>query len=71
MEMINKAAYEDRKETGMEDAQAIAIASHIPDWSQFTTKQDLEKGMSRLEVRMVFWMFGLLFAAGLIDWLLL
>jgi len=26
-----------------EEAQAIAIASHLPDWSQFVTKQDLHQ----------------------------
>jgi len=67
MEMINKAAYEDLKEAGMDDAKAIAIASHIPDWSQFATRQDL----SRMELRIVFWMFGLLVAAGVVDRLLL
>ncbi len=78
MEMINKAAYEDLRAAGMEETQAIAIASHIPDWSQFATKQDLSalrqelhQGMHRLEVRIVFWMLGLLVAAGVVDRLLL
>ena len=51
----------------MEDAQAIAIASHIPDWWQFVTKQDL----TRMELRIVFWMLGLLVTTGVADWLLL
>ena len=41
MEMINKAAYADLKEAGMDNEKAVAIASHIPDWTQFTTRQDL------------------------------
>ena len=48
MEMINRAAYEDLKEAGMEDPQAVAIAAHIPDWSQFATRQDLSSLESRL-----------------------
>ena len=41
MEMINKAAYADLKEAGMDNEKAVAIASHIPDWTQFTTRQGL------------------------------
>ena len=63
MEMINKAAYEDLKEAGMDNEQAVAIASHIPDWTKFTTRQDL----LRMELRLVFYMVGLLVAAGVID----
>ena len=40
----------------MADAQAMAVAAHVPDWSQFATKQDLEKGLSQLESRLVRWM---------------
>ena len=39
--MINKAAYGDLREAGMTDAQVEAVASHIPDWSQCATRQDL------------------------------
>ncbi len=41
MEMLNKTAYEDLRQVGLAEDQAIAIASHLPDWSQFATKQDL------------------------------
>ena len=53
MEMINKAAYQDLTEVGMPEAQAQAVAAHIPDWSQFATKDDLAKGMSQLDTRMI------------------
>ena len=33
--------------------------SDTPDWSQFATKDDLEKGLSRLETRLVRWMVGI------------
>ena len=52
MEMINKAAYQDLTEGGMPAAQAQAVAAHIPDWSQFATKDDLAKGMSQLDTRL-------------------
>ena len=32
--------------------QAQAVAAHIPDWSQFATKEDLAKGMSQLDTRL-------------------
>jgi len=66
MEMINKVAYQDLKAVGMEDAQAQVVASHIPDWSQFATKQDmsrlesrLDQKMSQLESRLIRWMVGI------------
>ena len=52
MEMINKAAYQDLTEAGMPAPQAQAVAAHIPDWSQFATKEDLAKGMSQLDTRL-------------------
>ena len=55
MEMINKAAYQDLTEVGMPEAQAQAVAAHIPDWSQFATKDDL----SHLESRLIRWMVGI------------
>ncbi len=55
MEMIPKAAYQDLKEARMPDAQAQAVAAHVPDWSQFATKQDL----SQLESRLIRWMVGI------------
>ncbi len=73
MEMLNKTAYEDLRQVGLAEDQAIAIASHLPDWSQFATKQDLgrlrqdmsrlrqdlHQDMSRLESRLVRWMVGI------------
>ncbi len=55
MEIINKTVYQDLRESGMPDAQALVIASHLPDWSQFATKQDLsrlESQMDQLDRRM-------------------
>ena len=46
--MINRAAYQDLTEVGMPAAQAQAVAAHIPDWSQFATKDDLRQLESRL-----------------------
>ena len=64
--MINKAALTDLKAVGMDDAQAEAVASHVPDWSQFATKQDmnrlesrLHQDMSQLESRLIRWMVGI------------
>ena len=55
MEMINKAAYQELTEVGMPEPQAQAVAGHIPDWSQFATKDDL----SQLETRLVRWLVGI------------
>ena len=46
-EMINRAA-------DMPEDQAKAVAAHLPDWSQFATKQDL----AELESRLSRWMVG-------------
>jgi len=73
METINQGAYRDLKAVGMEDAQAQVVASHIPDWSQFVTKQDLHQlaqdlgqdlgqlrqDLSQLESRLIRWMVGI------------
>ena len=48
MEMINKVVYHNRQKAGMEQPQAKVVASHIPDWSKFATKQDLESGLEKL-----------------------
>ena len=48
MEMINKAVYHNLQEAGMEQTQAEVVATHIPDWSQFATKQDLERSLEKL-----------------------
>ena len=60
--MINKAAYGDLREAGMTDAQAEAVASHIPDWSQCATRQDLadlRQDMGHLESWLIRWMVGI------------
>jgi len=62
MEMINKSAYEDLRSAGMAEEQAQVIATHIPDWSQFATKTDLERGLSQLESRLIRWMVGIFLA---------
>ncbi len=54
-EMINKAAYEDLKAAGVEEAQAMAIEAHVPDWSRVATREDV----SRLESRLIRWMVGI------------
>ena len=38
---MNRRVYRDFREAEMEENQAEIIASHIPDWSQFATKQDI------------------------------
>ena len=40
--------YHNLQKAGMEQAQAEVVATHIPDWSQFATKQDLESGLEKL-----------------------
>ena len=40
-EMINRAAYHELQEAGMDAPQAEVVAAHLPDWSQFATRQDL------------------------------
>ncbi len=42
MEMINKRVLAGLRNAGMDRDQAEVIATYIPDWSQFTTKADLE-----------------------------
>ena len=66
MEMMNKVAYQELQAAGMEDGQAQVVAAHIPDWSQFATKQDmsqlgnqLDSKMSQLESRLIRWMVGI------------
>lgn len=45
---MNRIVYRELREAQMEDKQAEIIASHIPDWSQFATKQDLAELKSDL-----------------------
>lgn len=55
MDKNNIALYEALCEAQMPKAQARLIASQLPDWSQFATKQDmerLEREMERLEHRL-------------------
>lgn len=66
MEMINRAAYNDLRAAGMAEDQAQTVAAHLPDWSQFATKQDLarlegdmQRGFSDLESRLIRWMVGI------------
>lgn len=64
-EMINRAAYEELRAADMPEDQAKAVATHLPDWSQFATKQDLvelQGEMSGLESRLVRWMIGIFLA---------
>ena len=37
----NRTVYRELRDAQMEERHAEIIASHIPDWSQFATKQDL------------------------------
>jgi hypothetical protein len=37
----------------MAEAQAQVVASHLPDWSQFATKQDWAQGLAQLESRLI------------------
>ncbi len=56
VKMINQDAYQDLTAAGM------AVASHIPDWSQFATKRDmsqLRQDMKQLESRLIRWMVGI------------
>ena len=66
MEMINRVAYNDLRAAGMAEDQAQTVAAHLPDWSQFVTKQDLarlagdmQRGFSDLESRLIRWMVGI------------
>ena len=37
----NRTVYRELRDAQMEERRGEIIASHIPDWSQFATKQDL------------------------------
>ena len=65
-EMINRTAYRDLQDAGMDAPQAEAVAAHLPDWSQFATKQDLatlqtdlRSEMQNLQATLIRWMVGL------------
>ncbi len=52
---MHQATYDDLRQGGFDEQQALTIASHIPDWSQFATKsdiKDMEHRMESLEHRM-------------------
>ena len=46
---LHRRAYRELREAEMEEKQAEIIASHIPDWSQFATKQDMAELKSELK----------------------
>ncbi len=61
-EMINRSAYEKLRAAEMPEGQAAAVAAHLPDWSQFATKQDLAElraEMKDLQGALIRWMVGL------------
>lgn len=61
-EMINRTAYRDLQDVGMDVFQAEAVAAHLPDWSQIATKQDLatlQSEMKDLQATLIRWMVGL------------
>ena len=69
--MINRTAYEELRAADMPEGQAKAVAAHLPDWSQFATRQDLAElrgdlrgEMSRLESRLIRWMMGIFLATA-------
>ena len=45
---MNRTVYRELRDAQMEEKHAEIIASHIPDWSQFATKQDLAELKSDL-----------------------
>ena len=75
-EMINRAACHELQDAGMDIPQAAVVAAHLPDWSQFATRQDLAElraemdhlrielrgEMSGLESRLVRWMMDIFLA---------
>ncbi len=70
MEMINKRVLRDLREAGMERDQAEAVASHIPDWNQFATKDDiraLQLELGRMEKRLIRWIVLLLVVSVLLT----
>ena len=46
---MHRRVYRELREAEMEEKQAEIIASHIPDWSQFATKQDMAELKSELK----------------------
>lgn len=52
---LNKSAYQSLRQADFNEDKAMAIAGHIPDWSQFATKSDIKD----LESRLIRWMVGI------------
>ena len=52
MEMLHKTLLDDLREAGMESPQAEVVAAHIPDWSQFATRQELVTTRQELKQEM-------------------
>ena len=62
---MNQEIYRELRDAEMPEAQAEALARHMPDWSQFATKADLDQlrqEMSSMETRLILWMVGVLIA---------
>ena len=71
---LNKPAYQALRQADFNEDKAMAIAGHIPDWSQFATKSDIKD----LEARLIRWMAGILLTFltvigslifGMLSWL--
>ncbi len=45
---MNRTVYRELRDAQMAEKHAEIIASHIPDWSQFATKQDIAELKSDL-----------------------
>lgn len=45
----NRTVYRELRDAQMEERRGEIIASHIPDWSQFATKQDLAEFKAELK----------------------
>lgn len=52
---LNQPAYQALRQADFNEDKAMAIAGHIPDWSQFATKSDIKD----LESHLIRWMVGI------------
>ena len=50
--MINRAAYEELRAADLSEDQAKAVAAHLPDWSRFATRRDLDLRFAELRGEM-------------------
>ncbi len=69
------------RQVAFNEDTAAAIASHLPDWPQFATKQDVldvKSDIKNLEARLIRWMAGIFLILltaigslilGLLSWL--